>query len=63
MAVEPNVYHKVGSTDDDDDDDASACVRGEDFIVESMIDVCEGVKAMLEHWQLLAQGKALRQRS
>ena len=55
VAVEPNVYHKAGSPDDGDD--ASACVHGDDFMVESRIDGHQG------GWQLLAQGKALRQRS
>ena len=47
VTVEPNVYHRGGSLTDDDD--ASVCVHGDDFMVESRIDVFQGVKAMLEH--------------
>ena len=32
-----------------DDDDASVCVHGDDFMVESRIDVFQDVKAMLKH--------------
>ena len=46
-AVESNVYHKAGSLGDDDD--ACLCVHGDDFMVESRIDVFQEVKAMLEH--------------
>ena len=47
VAVEPNVYHKAGSLGDDDD--ASVCVHGDDFMVETRIDVFQDLKAMLEH--------------
>ena len=47
VAVEPNVFHKAVSLNDDDD--ASVCVQGDDFMVESRIDVFRDVKAMLEH--------------
>ena len=47
VAVEPNVFHKAGSLNDDDD--ASVCVHGDDFMVESRIDVFRDAKAMLEH--------------
>ena len=47
VAVEPNVYQKAGNLGDDDD--ASVCVHGDDFMVESRIDVFQDVKAMLEH--------------
>ena len=47
VAVEPNVYPKAGSLGDDDD--ACVCVHGDDFMVESRIDVFQEVKAMLEH--------------
>ena len=43
VAVEPNVYPKAGSSGDDDD--ACACVHGDEFMVESRIDVCQQVKA------------------
>ena len=32
-----------------DDDDASMCVHGDDFMVESRIDVVQDAKAMSEH--------------
>ena len=38
VAVEPNVYHKAGSLSDDDD--ACVCVHGDDFMVDSRINVC-----------------------
>ena len=41
------MYHKAGSLGDDDD--ASVCMHGDDFMVESRIDVFQDVKAMLEH--------------
>ena len=46
VAVEPNVYHKAGSVGDVDD--ACVCEHGDDFMVESRIDVFQEVKAMLE---------------
>ena len=67
VVVEPLVYHIAGSLNDDDDDkDASVCVHGDDFMVESRIDVFQDVKAMLEHkrdsnliaWAGLEQSKA-----
>ena len=47
VAVELNVYHKAGSPVDDDD--ACVCAHGDDFTVESRIDVFQEAKAMLEH--------------
>ena len=47
VAVEPNVYHRVENLNDDDD--ASMCVRGDDFMVESRIDVVQDAKAMSVH--------------
>ena len=47
VAVEPNVCHKAGSLGDDDD--ANVCVHGDDFMVESRIDVLQEVTAMSEH--------------
>ena len=47
VAEEPNVCHKAGSLGDDDD--ACVCVHGDDFMVESRIDVFQDVKAMSEH--------------
>ena len=44
VAEEPNVYHKAGSLGD-----ACVCVHGDDFMVESRIDVFQDVKAMSEH--------------
>ena len=55
VAVELNVYHEAGSLNDDDD--ARVCVYGDDFMVESRIDVFQDVKAMLEqkvHIKVLA---------
>ena len=46
VAVEPNVYHRAGSLNDDDD--ASVCAHGDDFMVESRIDVFQDVEATLE---------------
>ena len=46
-AMEPNVYHKA--EDLNDDDDASMYVRGDDFMVELMIDVFQDAKVMSEH--------------
>ena len=46
VAVESNMYHKARSVNDDDD--ASVCVHGDDFMVESRIDVFQDAKAMLE---------------
>ena len=42
VAVEPNVYHEAASLGDDDD--ACVCVHGDDFLVESRIDVFQEVK-------------------
>ena len=42
VAVEPNVYHRAGSLYDDDD--VSVCVHGDDFMVESNIDVFQDAK-------------------
>ena len=39
----------ITRVDDDDDDDASMCVHGDDFMVESRIDVVKDAKAMSEH--------------
>ena len=47
VEVESNVYHKVGSLGDDDD--ACVCMHGDDFMVESRIDVVQELKAMLDH--------------
>ena len=47
VAEEQNVYHKAGSLGDDDD--ACVWVHGDDFMVESRIDVFQDVKAMSEH--------------
>ena len=47
VAVEPNVYYKAENLNDDDD--ASMCVHGDDFMVESRIDVVQDAKAMSEH--------------
>ena len=47
VAVEPNAHHKAWSSNDDDD--ASACARGDAFMVESRIDVLHDAKAMLEN--------------
>ena len=47
VAVELNLYHNAESLNDDDD--ASVCVHGDDFMVESKIDVFQDVKAMLGH--------------
>ena len=41
------MYHRAGSLYDDDD--ASVCVLGDDFMVESNIDVFQDAKAMLDH--------------
>ena len=45
VAKESNVYHKARSLGDEDD--ACVCVHGDDFIVESRVDVFQDVKAML----------------
>ena len=47
VVVEPNAYHKAGSSNDDDD--ANVCVHGDDFMVDSRIDVFQDANAMLEH--------------
>ena len=47
VAVESNVIHKVEILNDCDG--ASVSVHGDDFMVESSIDVFQDVKAMLEH--------------
>ena len=41
-AVEPSVYLKAGSVSDDDD--ACVCVHGDDFMVESRIDLVQDRK-------------------
>ena len=41
------MYHKAGSLNDDDD--ASVCVHGDDFRVQSRIDVFQEVKVMKQH--------------
>ena len=39
VAVEPNEHHKAGSLNDDDG--PSVCVHGDDFTVESRVDVVQ----------------------